>query len=133
MVLASSPRPIYAGNAIATVRATMPGVHMLTVRTTAFPPAVAHPEGVVTGASIEAVSESELSAARGCDGGAEWVGEDVAVGERPELTSAKVVVSGRTFILASPSSGSKDIGQAHGNNTNYALILSKCRIPITAM
>lgn len=88
---------------------------MLTVRTTAFEPAADHSEGAVTGAPIEAVSESELSAAQNCDGGAEWVGEDVAVGERPELTSAKVVVSGMPWILAKTSSGPKVSGLKPGS------------------
>ena len=45
-------------------------------------------------AAAEAVSEDELAAARDCAGGAQWLGEEVASSERPELATAKVVVAG---------------------------------------
>ena len=45
-------------------------------------------------ASPEAVLDEELAAARDCAGGARWLGEEVASSERPELATAKVVVSG---------------------------------------
>jgi electron transfer flavoprotein alpha subunit len=76
-------RPIYAGNAIATVQ-TADAVKVLTVRTTAFDPAAA------TGgtAAVEAV------AAAADPGTAQFVGREVAKSERPELAGAKIVVSG---------------------------------------
>jgi len=76
-------RPIYAGNAIATVQSSA-SVKVITVRGTGFD-AVAAQGGC---ASIEAVSAS-------CDAGVSaFVGEELAKSERPELTAAKVVVSG---------------------------------------
>ena len=76
-------RPIYAGNAIATVQSA-DSVKVLTVRTTAFDAAAA------TGgaAAIESV------AAAADPGTASFVGREVAKSERPELAGAKVVVSG---------------------------------------
>ncbi len=76
-------RPIYAGNAIATVQSA-DAVKVLTVRTTAFDAAAA------TGgaAAFEAV------AAAADPGTASFVGREVAKSERPELAGAKVVVSG---------------------------------------
>jgi electron transfer flavoprotein alpha subunit len=76
-------RPIYAGNAIATVESSDAKL-VLTVRGTAFEKAAADSEA----AAIEDVSgpgDAELSS---------FVGLDAAISERPELTSAKVVVSG---------------------------------------
>jgi electron transfer flavoprotein alpha subunit len=75
-------RPIYAGNAIATVQSLDP-VKVITVRTTAFDPAAAGGNAVVE--QIDAVGASGRSA---------LVAREVAPLERPELTSAKVVVSG---------------------------------------
>lgn len=74
------------------MRATTPGVRMLTIRTTAFPPASNQAGGA--GAPVESVSEAELAAARECSGGAEWLGEEVAAAKRPELAQARVVVAG---------------------------------------
>jgi len=76
-------RPIYAGNAIATVKSS-DARKVLTVRGTAFPKAAA------TGgsASVESVS------GKGDAGLSSFVGAEVSKSERPELTSAKVVVSG---------------------------------------
>jgi electron transfer flavoprotein alpha subunit len=76
-------RPIYAGNAIATVQSG-DATKVITVRTTGFDAASA--EGG-TGAvqAVEAVSDSGLS---------EFVGREVARSDRPELTAARVVVSG---------------------------------------
>jgi electron transfer flavoprotein alpha subunit len=76
-------RPIYAGNAIATVQSA-DAVKVLTVRTTAFDAASA------TGgtATIESV------AAAADPGTASFVGREVAKSVRPELAGAKVVVSG---------------------------------------
>jgi electron transfer flavoprotein alpha subunit len=76
-------RPIYAGNAIATVQSTA-AVKVITVRTTGFD-AVAAEGG---SASIEAVSGS------GDAGKSSFVGEELAKSDRPELSAAKVVVSG---------------------------------------
>ena len=76
-------RPIYAGNAIATVQ-SKDAKKVLTVRTTAFDKAAA--EG--GSASIEAVS------GKGDAGISSFVGAEIAASERPELTSAKVIVSG---------------------------------------
>ena len=76
-------RPIYAGNAIATVESSDPKL-VITVRGTAFPKAA------VSGgsASVEAVSGP------GDAGLSSFVGSELAKSERPELTSAKIIVSG---------------------------------------
>ena len=66
-------RPIYAGNALATVRALGDGLRMLTVRPTAF--AAAAPQGGSAG--VMPVAAQELQAARDAAGTSEWVGEDV--------------------------------------------------------
>ncbi|MBX9795409.1 FAD-binding protein [Sphingomonas sp.] len=76
-------RPIYAGNAIATVT-TSDAKLVLTVRGTAFAKAAA--EG--GSATIEAV------AGTGDKGVSRFVSAEIAKSERPELTSAKVIVSG---------------------------------------
>ncbi len=75
-------RPIYAGNALATVR-SKDAVKVLTVRTTAFPPAA---EG--GSAAIEAVTGA------GDSGLSKFVGAELTKSERPELTAARIVVSG---------------------------------------
>jgi electron transfer flavoprotein alpha subunit len=76
-------RPIYAGNALATVQ-SKDAVKVITVRGTAFGPAAA------TGGSalIEAV------AATGAAGLSEFVRAELSKSERPELTSARVIISG---------------------------------------
>ncbi|OWT65795.1 electron transfer flavoprotein subunit alpha/FixB family protein [Candidimonas nitroreducens] len=76
-------RPIYAGNAIATVQSADP-VKVLTVRTTGFD-AVAAQGGSAAVESVAAVADSGLSS---------FVGREVAKSDRPELTAAKIVVSG---------------------------------------
>lgn len=76
-------RPIYAGNAIATVKDTE-NKKVITVRTTAFDAALA--EGGA--ASIEQVSAGEDA------GKSKFVGEELAKSDRPELTAAEIVVSG---------------------------------------
>ncbi len=76
-------RPIYAGNAIATVTSS-DVKKVLTVRGTAFDKAAA--EG--GSASVESVSGA------GDKGLSSFVGAEIAKSERPELTSAKVIVSG---------------------------------------
>ncbi|MEN5033137.1 FAD-binding protein [Pseudomonas sp. TWI929] len=76
-------RPIYAGNAIATVQSSAP-VKVISVRATGFDPVAA--EG--GSASIETV---EVSLQKGLS---RFVGEQLAKSDRPELTGAKIVVSG---------------------------------------
>lgn len=76
-------RPIYAGNAIATVQSADP-VKVLTVRTTAFDAAPAD-GGSAAVETVAAVADSGLS---------QFVNREVAASERPELTAATVVVSG---------------------------------------
>ncbi len=76
-------RPIYAGNAIATVQSA-DAVKVITVRTTGFDPAAA------TGgsAAVEAVAAV-------ADGGkSAFLGSEIAKSDRPELTAAKIIVSG---------------------------------------
>jgi electron transfer flavoprotein alpha subunit len=76
-------RPIYAGNAIATVK-SKDAKKVITVRTTAFEKAAA--EG--GSASLESVDVPQET------GGSEFVSLEASESERPELTSAKVIVSG---------------------------------------
>jgi electron transfer flavoprotein alpha subunit len=76
-------RPIYAGNAVATVRSSDP-VKVITVRATAFDP-VAKTGG---SASIESVFAPEPTSK------ARFVKQELTKSDRPELTSARVVVSG---------------------------------------
>lgn len=84
-------RPIYAGNAMATIRVLGgDGMKFMTVRPTAFAAAPTRSSTV----AIEEVSVTELSAARSSAGSSQWVGESAAVSQRPELGQAKVVVSG---------------------------------------
>jgi electron transfer flavoprotein alpha subunit len=75
-------RPIYAGNAIATVQSSDP-IKVLTVRTTGFDPAAGG--GSATVQAINAVADSGLSA---------FVGAEIVKLDRPELTAAKIIVSG---------------------------------------
>jgi len=76
-------RPIYAGNAVATVQ-SLDAVKVLTVRGTGFDPAPAT-GGNATIESVAAVADSGLSA---------FVGSELAKNDRPELSAAKVIVSG---------------------------------------
>ncbi|KUP93097.1 electron transfer flavoprotein subunit alpha/FixB family protein [Seohaeicola nanhaiensis] len=88
-------RPIYAGNAIQTVKST-DSVKVMTIRTSTFDLA---PTG--GSAPVEVI-------ATGDDPGlSEWVEDKVAASDRPELTSAGVVVSG---------------GRGVGSETDFALI-----------
>ena len=89
-------RPIYAGNAFATVQ-SRDAVKVITVRTTAF-------ESAAPGGS--AVVEPVAAAAPA--GGARVTGQELTTSERPELTSARVVVSG---------------GRGLGNGENYHRLL----------
>ncbi|MCB1859271.1 MAG: FAD-binding protein [Gammaproteobacteria bacterium] len=89
-------RPIYAGNAMETVQSE-DRIKLITVRTTAFDAAAAD--------GGEAAVES-LAAGEGFSGSA-FIGEELTVSERPELTSAKIVISG---------------GRGMGNGENFKLI-----------
>jgi len=76
-------RPIYAGNAIATVQ-SLDAIKVITVRTTGFDPAAA------TGgsAAIEVINSVADS------GKSSFLGSEIARNDRPELTAAKIIVSG---------------------------------------
>jgi electron transfer flavoprotein alpha subunit len=76
-------RPIYAGNAIATVQST-DNVKVITVRGTGFDAAAAE-GGSAAVETVAAVADSGKSS---------FVGRELAKSDRPELTGAKVVVSG---------------------------------------
>lgn len=76
-------RPIYAGNAIATVESSDP-VKVITIRGTAFAPAVAEGGGAAVEDGVDPKAESPV----------EWVSEDLTTSDRPDLTSAGKVVSG---------------------------------------
>ena len=76
-------RPIYAGNAIATVQAT-DATKVISVRTTGFDPAAA------TGGSAAV----ETLAAVAASASVTFLGSEIAKNDRPELTAAKVIVSG---------------------------------------
>lgn len=88
-------RPIYAGNALATVQ-SVDAVKVITVRTTGF-------DAVGDGgnAAVESIPAVEGSTA------AQFVGQDVTQSSRPELTSARVVVSG---------------GRGMGSGENFTLL-----------
>ena len=75
-------RPIYAGNAIATVQ-SIDAVKVLTVRTTGF-------DAAGQGGSAAVESLAPLAAS----GKSHYVGSELAKSDRPELTAAKVIVSG---------------------------------------
>ncbi len=76
-------RPIYAGNAIATVQST-DKVKVITVRTTGFDAA----------ASTGGNATVESAAAQADSGKSRYVGSEIAKSDRPELTAAKIIVSG---------------------------------------
>ena len=76
-------RPIYAGNALASVK-SKDAIKMITVRTTAFD-AVSSTGGSAAVENLPAPADSGLSS---------FVGREVSKSERPELTSAKIIVSG---------------------------------------
>ena len=84
-------RPIYAGNAIETLQAPS-GMKIITVRTTAFKAAgevisgaASQPGGSATVEKIAAAADPQLSS---------FVGEALSQSSRPELTSAKIIISG---------------------------------------
>src|SRR5690554_1711528 len=91
-------RPIYAGNAIATVQSSA-AIKVITVRSTGFDPVNA--EG--GSATVEQAS------ATGDAGISSFVGEELAKSDRPELTAAKVVISG---------------GRGMGNGDNFKHLYS---------
>ncbi|MGB7420483.1 MAG: electron transfer flavoprotein subunit alpha/FixB family protein [Comamonas sp.] len=76
-------RPIYAGNAIATVQ-SQDAVKVITVRTTGFDAASAS-GGSAAVESVAAVADSGKSS---------FVGSELSKSDRPELTAAKIIVSG---------------------------------------
>ncbi len=76
-------RPIYAGNAMATVQST-DAIKVITVRSTAFD-AAAEEGGAGTVEAVEATGDSGL---------ASFLGQELTKSERPELTSARIVISG---------------------------------------
>jgi len=76
-------RPIYAGNAIAIVQ-SLDAIKVITVRTTGFDPAAAT-GGSAAVETVTAVADSGKSA---------FVGSEIAKNDRPELTAAKIIVSG---------------------------------------
>ena len=76
-------RPIYAGNAIATVQ-SLDAVKVITVRTTGFDPA----------AAAGGTAAVEVLAAVGASEKANFMGSEIAKNDRPELTAAKIIVSG---------------------------------------
>ena len=89
-------RPIYAGNAMATVQSE-DATKLITVRTTAFPKAEAE-GGSATVEAIDAAEDPGLS---------RFLGQELSSSERPELTSARVVISG---------------GRGMGSGENFKLI-----------
>jgi len=89
-------RPIYAGNALETVQST-DGTKVITVRGTAFDAAAAE-GGSAAIETIEAKGASDLSS---------FVGQELSKSERPELTAAKIVISG---------------GRGMGSGENFHLI-----------
>ena len=91
-------RPIYAGNAIATVQ-SLDAVKVITVRTTGFDPAAA------TGATAAV----EVVTAVGASEKANFTGSEIAKNDRPELTAAKVIVSG---------------GRALGSNEKFMAVMT---------
>ncbi|GAW12155.1 hypothetical protein ANO14919_015130 [Xylariales sp. No.14919] len=76
-------RPIYAGNAIATVESS-DSVKIITIRGTAFPAAEAQGGSAAVEDGVDPKSEAS----------AEWISEDLAKSDRPDLATASKVVSG---------------------------------------
>ncbi|MBL7248991.1 electron transfer flavoprotein subunit alpha/FixB family protein [Alloalcanivorax sp. C16-2] len=89
-------RPIYAGNAIATVKCA-DAKKVITVRPTSFDP-VAAEGGSASVESLDVVKDSGLSS---------FVGEELAKSDRPELASAEIVISG---------------GRGMGNGDNFEIL-----------
>ncbi len=76
-------RPIYAGNAIATVQ-SLDAIKVITVRTTGFDPA----------AAVGGSAPIDMLGAASDSGKSSFVGSEIAKNDRPELTAAKIIVSG---------------------------------------
>lgn len=76
-------RPVYAGNALATVRSDDP-IKLITVRATAFD-AVGNEGGSASIETIEPTEDAGLSS---------FVGQELTESERPELTTARIIISG---------------------------------------
>ena len=91
-------RPIYAGNAIATVQ-SVDKVKVITVRGTAFDPAAATGGSAAT-ENLTAVADAGIS---------QFVSREVTKSDRPELTAAKIIVSG---------------GRGVGSGENYTKVLT---------
>ena len=91
-------RPIYAGNAIATVQST-DAIKVITVRTTGFDAAAS------TGGSASV----DTPAAAGTSADVHFLGSEIARNDRPELTAAKIIVSG---------------GRALGSNEKFMEIMT---------
>ena len=88
-------RPIYAGNALAKVQ-SLDSVKVLTIRTTAFEEAAQ--DGA---AAVEAHGAAHDA------GKSSYIGEEVVESERPELTAAKIIISG---------------GRGMGNGENFSIL-----------
>jgi electron transfer flavoprotein alpha subunit len=82
-------RPIYAGNAIATVQSS-DATKVATVRTTGFDPAATGGSAAIE--TVTAVADSGRST---------FVGKEIAKSDRPELTAAKIIVSGGRAMASS--------------------------------
>ncbi len=89
-------RPIYAGNAMATVQSS-DTIKVMTIRTTSFDAAAAE-GGSAAVETIDATPAAELSS---------FVSQELTKSERPELTSAKIVISG---------------GRGFGSEENFAML-----------
>ncbi|XP_024977188.1 electron transfer flavoprotein subunit alpha, mitochondrial [Cynara cardunculus var. scolymus] len=83
-------RPIYAGNALCTVRYTGSDPCMLTIRTTSFPAASVSPDSKTSAAPIHQVDLSTFSE----DGNSRFVKQTTQESEHPDLGSARVVITG---------------------------------------
>ncbi len=106
-------RPIYAGNAIQTVRSS-DGIKVVSVRTSTFD--AAETGGSAAIETISAVANPGLS---------EWVEDKVQPSDRPELTSAKIVVSGGRGV---GSKESFDIIEALADKLNAAVGASRAAV-----
>ena len=82
-------RPIYAGNAIQTVKSA-DKIKVITVRTTAFKNAAEGGSAAIE--KVEAAADPGVSS---------WVNEELSKSERPELVSAKIIVSGGRALASS--------------------------------
>lgn len=91
----SFQRPIYAGNAIATVK-SLDAIKVITVRGTAFE--AAEQNGSADISPVDAAEDLAIS---------QFVSEEMAKSDRPELTAAKVIISG---------------GRGMGNGENFAML-----------